>query len=400
MSEETVTVPSANGDSLHDTASGAIFRPVWAEIDLAALSHNVRILAAQVAPAELCAVVKADGYGHSAAIVAHQALRSGATRLAVALVEEGVLLRDAGIKAQILLLSEPSPTALTAAIGAGITPTLYTIEGIVAAHNAARRLGRRVAVHLKIDTGMHRVGADPGDALGLARLICDGDDLSLEGIWTHLCVADDPRDPYTATQIATFDATIGALGNHGIHAPVHHLANSAGAIAHPIARRDWVRSGIALYGYLPAPGLAASLVGELEPVLSLKAQVGLVRALSAGERPSYGRIRALAQDTQVAVVPLGYADGLPRCLGQNGGEVIIRGRRCPIIGNVTMDQIIVDCGGIDEVVVGDEVVLLGRQGSEQITADEWAALAGTITYEILCAIGPRVPRVVIPIPAG
>lgn len=277
----------------------------------------------------------------------------------------------------------------------GITPTLYSIEGIIGAQNAAHTLGVRVGVHLKIDTGMHRVGADPQDALGLAQLIAESEALELEGIWTHLSVADVPDDPYTEVQIALFDATVSALEVHGITAPIHHLANSAAAIARPNARRDWVRCGIALYGYLPAPELKGSLEEELMPVLSLKAQVSFVRPLDAGERPSYGRRRALEHDSDIAVVPLGYADGLPRRLGESGGEVLIRGRRRQIIGNVTMDQIMIDCASIGEVVAGDEVVLLGHQGRECISAEEWAQRTGTISYEILCAIGPRVPRVVV-----
>jgi alanine racemase len=396
MSDETMTGETTAGDQ----SLRAVFRPAWAEIDCAALAHNVRTMASVVTPAELCAVVKADGYGHSAVVIANEVLRAGATRLAVALVEEGLMLREAGIRAPILLLSEPSAPAIEACIDAEITPTLYSIDGIIAAHNGAARLGRTVAVHLKINTGMHRAGADPQDALGLARLITDGDDLFLEGIWSHFSVADDPDDSYTDTQIALFDATVQALGSYGITAPVHHLANSAGAIAHPSSRRDWVRSGLALYGYLPSDALGGILPAELEPVLSLKAQVSYVRPLDAGERPSYGRICALENDSDIAVVPLGYADGLPRILGQVGGEVLIRGRRRRIIGNVTMDQIMIDCAGIGEVVVGDEVVLLGRQGAEQITAQEWATKTDTITYEILCAIGPRVPRVVISAPAS
>ena len=372
-----------------------VYRPAWAEIDLGALAANVATMAAHVAPAELLAVVKADGYGHAAAVVAERALAAGATRLGVALVEEGLALREAGIVAPILILSEPSPQAMRDAIAAGITPTLYSIDGIISAHNAAMELGEVVGVHLKVDTGMHRVGADPQDTLQLASLINDGDDLRLEGIWTHLAVADRPSDSYTATQVMLFDATLAALERHGVTAPVHHLANSAAAISLSTTHRDWVRCGISLYGYLPSPELAGHLAAPLVPVLSLKAQVTYLRTLEAGERPSYGRIAPLSKDTDVAIVPLGYADGIPRNLGQVGGEVLIRGRRRPIVGNVTMDQIIVDCGSIGEVIVGDEVVLLGRQGTQRIDATEWARLVGTIPYEILCAIGPRVPRVVV-----
>ncbi len=378
-----------------EVSPGAIFRPVWAEIDCEALAHNAKTLLEHVSPSELCAVVKADGYGHSAVVVAQEVLRAGATRLAVALVEEGLQLREAGITAPILLLSEPRSQAMPACIVNTITPTLYSIDGIIGLHNAAHALGVRVGVHLKIDTGMHRVGADPQDVLGLARLIVDSENLELEGIWTHLSVADVVDDPYTTIQISLFDATVKALAVCGIVVPIHHVANSAAAILRPEARRDWVRCGIALYGYLPSPNLDSGLHRELEPVLSLKAQVSFVRTLDAGERPSYGRRQPLEKDSDVAVVPIGYADGLPRQLGERGGEVLIRGRRRRIIGNVTMDQIIVDCASIGEIVPGDEVVLLGRQGGEHISAEEWAWRTGTISYEILCAIGPRVPRVVV-----
>lgn len=387
-----------NGDESMsgETSSEVIFRPAWAEIDCAALAHNVAQMSALVAPSELCAVVKADGYGHSAVIVAEEALRAGATRLAVALVEEGIMLRDAGVDAPILLLSEPGPRGIHRCIRARITPTLYSIDGIIAAENACTELGVKSAVHLKIDTGMHRVGADPQDALMLARMIMDGDGLLLEGIWTHFSVADSPSDPYTALQIALFDATVDALASYGIRVPIQHLANSAGAIAHPSSRRQWVRSGIAMYGYLPSADLANCAQINLEPVLSLKAQVGFVRELGVGERPSYGRVRPLERDGDIAVIPLGYADGVPRRLAQAGGEVLIRGRRRPMIGNVTMDQIMVECKSTGEVAIGDEVVLIGRQGAECITAEEWASKVDTIAYEVLCAIGPRVPRVVLP----
>lgn len=373
-----------------------VYRPAWAEIDLAALRDNVRTIAKYVAPSELCAVVKADGYGHSAVAVAESVLSCGATRLAVALVEEGMMLRRAGITAPILLLSEPSARSIAAAIGAGITPTVYTLDGVIAAHNAAASECRRVGVHLKIDTGMHRVGADPHDVLQLARAIVDGGDLILEGLWTHFALADDPDEAYTDAQIALFDATCDELAESGITAPVHHLANSAGSITYPQARRSWVRCGLALYGYLPSQKVKEHFAGTLRPVLSLKAQVGFVRPLRVGERPSYGRIAALEADGDVAVVPLGYADGVPRSLGAVGGEVLIGGRRRGIIGNITMDQFMVECGTSGEINVGDEVVLLGRQGREEITADDWAMLVGTVPYEILCAIGPRVPRVLLP----
>jgi len=381
------------------------WRPAWADIDIDAVGHNARVLSALASPAALCAVVKADGYGHGALHAALGALEGGATWLAVALVEEGVALREAGIEAPILLLSEPPAEAMAEAVARRLVPTVYTGGGLAA-------LGRVVAdggfspieTHLKVDTGMHRVGADPPDALGLAENIADHPHLALGALWTHLAVADGPGQvdrEFTAAQLDRFDAVAATLASAGTRAPMVHVANSAGAIAYPEARRDMVRCGIALYGVAPTPALDEALAGatggqRLRPVLSLRTRVTYVRDLDAGARPSYGRRRPLAIRSTVATAPIGYADGVPRRLFDEGGEVLIRGIRRPLAGVVTMDQIVIDCGpvGTDPVEVGDEVVLLGRQGEEDITATEWADLLGTIPYEVLCDIGPRVPRLV------
>ena len=381
------------------------WRPAWADIDVEAVAHNARVLSALASPAALCAVVKADGYGHGALHAAFGALDGGATWLAVALVEEGVALREAGVEAPILLLSEPPTEAMAEAVARRLVPTVYTEGGLAA-------LGRVVAegglppleVHLKVDTGMHRVGADPPDALGLAEIVSGHLHLALGALWTHLAVADGPDQvdrEFTAAQLERFDAVMATLASAGIRPPMVHVANTAGTIAYPEARRDMVRCGIALYGVAPTPALdealAAATGGErLRPVLSLRTRVTYVRDLDPGARPSYGRRRPLARRSTVATAPVGYADGVPRRLFDEGGEVLIRGIRRPLAGAVTMDQIVVDCGpvGADPVEVGDEVVLLGRQGDQVITATEWADLLGTIPYEVLCDIGPRVPRLV------
>ena len=390
--------------------TGARHRPAWAEIDLGAVRHNAGVLARLAAPAQLCAVVKADAYGHGALVVARAALEGGASWLAVALVDEGVALREAGIEAPILLLSEPPPGAMADAVAAGLVPTLYTAAGIDALARAAAAVapGRQVAVHLKVDTGMHRVGADPADVPALIERIAGHPALVVAGLWTHLAVADGPGDEdrvFTAAQLEMLDRVRGALPAAALPAAgtaaglVVHAANSAAALAHPAARLDLVRCGIALYGELPAPHLGSELEGAgaaLRPVLSLRARVAHVRELDAGARPSYGRHRPLPARSVVATVPLGYADGVPRRLFETGGEVLIGGARRPLAGMVTMDQIVVDCGPPGSgppVAVGDEVVLLGTQGGERIGPGQWAAQLGTISYEILCGIGPRVPRV-------
>ncbi|HEX5266603.1 MAG TPA: alanine racemase [Acidimicrobiales bacterium] len=368
----------------------ARMRPAWAEIDLDAVAGNAASLVALVAPARLCAVVKADGYGHGAVEVARAATAGGAEWLAVALVEEGLELRQAGIGAPILVLSEAPPSALPDAVGAGLALTVYTAAGIAEAAGEGGRLARRVPVHLKVDTGMHRVGADPADAPALAGRIASEPALRFEGLWTHLAVADEPDDPFTGEQLARFDKVRAELAGRGLVPEMVHAANSGGALLHPAARLDLVRCGISLYGYPPAPGLAGG--ADLTPVLGLKAEVTLVRRLAAGERLSYGLRRPLPADSVVATVPLGYADGVVRALARAGAEVLVGGRRCPIAGTVTMDQLMVDCGPDAAVQPGDEVVLLGRQGSESVTAEEWARLLGTISYEVLCGVGPRVDR--------
>ena len=377
-------------------------RPAWAEIDLAAVAHNAALLSHLAAPAELCAVVKAHGYGHGGPAVARAALAGGAGRLAVALVDEGVELREHGVTAPVLLLSECDPAAAATALSFGLTPTLYSAEGIAAWSAAAAAAGRPVAVHVKVDTGMHRVGAMPEDLPAIAAAVVAEPSLELEGIWTHLPVADGEAEDraYTEGQLALFDHLVAELAAAGITAPLLHAANTAGAVAFPQARHDVVRCGIGLYGYLPGRSVQeafdAQAGGEqLRPAMALKARVVAVRTLPAGERPSYGRRRPLPTRSLVATVPIGYADGVPRSLFDGGFEVLIGGVRRPLAGTVTMDQLVVDCGDDESVRPGDEVVLLGRQGAEEITADDWAAMAGTISYEVVCGVGPRMPRIVL-----
>jgi alanine racemase len=360
-------------------------RPTWAEVDLGAVAHNVALLTERAAPAEVWAVVKADGYGHGAVPVARAALDAGARGLAVALVEEAVVLRDAGIDAPVLLLSEARPDEFVEVAALDLQPAVYSPAGIA----AAAAVGRPLRVHLKVDTGMHRVGADPHDAVELARSIVAAPTLTLEGLWTHCAVADEPSRPFTAEQLERFDHALADLAAEGIRPVVTHAANSAGAIAHPDARRTLVRAGIAVYGVDPSPDLAGEL--PLRPVLRLRSEVSFVKRVAEGEAISYGLHHTFDREATVATVPIGYADGVRRRLGLLHQEVLIRGRRHPIVGVVTMDQLMVDCG--DEAVeVGDEVVLLGRQGDEEVTAAEWAERLGTIGYEITCGIGPRVPR--------
>lgn len=368
-------------------------RWAWAEVSAAAIEHNVRVLSDAVAPSQLWAVVKANGYGHDAVTAARAALRGGAAGLCVALVQEGVQLRAAGIDAPILVLSEQPEATLADAIRNQLQLTVYSVGHVAAIAGAG---GVDVPVHLKVDSGMHRVGAAEGDAMTVADSVAASGATRLVGVFTHLAVADSPDDPYTLEQLARFDAVLARLASAGHRPVLVHAANSAGAIAHPGARYGMVRAGIAIYGISPGRGVdpLCRALG-LQPALSLKAKVSFVKRLAAGDRISYGLRHRFEQDTTVATVPIGYADGVSRRLHAVDGAVLIRGVRRRIVGVVTMDQMMVDCGD-DVVEVGDEVVLIGEQWSDgtvhRITAEEWADRLDTIAYEVLCGISSRVER--------
>lgn len=364
-------------------------RPTWADIDLAAITSNVGAIADLVAPAAVCAVVKADGYGHGSVPAGRAAIDAGASWLAVALVEEGRVLREAGITTPILVLSEPRPLEMVEVVAYDLTPTVYSGEGLAAAAAAANQGGRRLEVQLKIDTGMHRVGARPEDAVGLATAIADKGSIDLAGVWTHCAVADDPDPTYTNVQLDTYDAVCAEIEAAGLRVGMRHAGNSAVAIAHPRGRYDMVRVGIATYGVAPSPSLAGRI--ELAPAMTIRSEISFAKRISAGDRVSYGLVWEAPTDTTIVTVPIGYADGIRRRSGRVGGEVLIGGRRHPIVGQVTMDQLMVDCGDA-EVSAGDEVVLIGAQGGDRISAEEWAAKLDTIGYEVVCDIESRVPR--------
>jgi len=371
-------------------------RWAWAEVDLDAIAHNVEVVRRVVAPSAVWAVVKADGYGHGALDVTHAALAAGAEGLCVALVQEGVALREAGVTAPILVLSEQPPEQAGEIVAFDLQPTLASADG-VAAMSAAGALGGasgRVAVHLKVDTGMHRAGAQPESAVGMVRAIAAAGGLRLASIFTHLATADEPTSPANAIQIGRFDEALAEIRAAGLEVPRVHVANSAAALALADARRDFVRLGIAMYGIEPGPGVA-DLCADLRPALSLHARVSAVKTVAAGEGVSYGLRHVFDRDTVVATLPIGYADGVPRRLFGTGGEVLIHGTRRPIVGVVTMDQLMIDCGDTP-VAVGDEVVLIGAQigaaGCDAIPAEEWAARLGTIGYEIVCGISKRITR--------
>jgi alanine racemase len=366
-------------------------RQSFVEIDRVALTQNYRALVAHVAPANVCGVVKANGYGHGAFTAARAALDGGASMVAVALVDEAVELREAGIDAPILVLSEPADGDLREAIAHELEMVVATPEKIEAIADLTAGTAR---LHLKIDTGMHRVGCAPADASALVAQIESQPALELVGIATHCPVADEPDDVFTIAQVERFAAIVETLRPGLSKEPVIHAANSAAALALPAARFDMVRLGIATYGAPPAPHLS-DLV-EISPALSLRSVVSALRSVDTGDGVSYGHRWRAETDTTIATVPMGYADGIRRSSGQCGVEVLHRGRRCPIVGQVTMDQFMIDLGpdvNVQDAAVGDEVIVIGRQGNEQVSAIEIADRLGTISYEVFCDLSERLPRV-------
>ena len=374
--------------------------PTVARVRPAAIEANVRRLNERAGAAALCAVVKADGYGHGAAASARAAMAGGASWLAVATVPEALeiaeVAREAGRDMPVLMLSEVAPNL--AAEAAAVCPerVRFTVASAAGVRALASAAGAERTVHLKVDTGMHRMGALPEELEAVVEALREaGSGLHVEGVWTHLAVADAPDDPFTAEQLRRFDQALTALRGLGMSTGVVHAANSAGLLAHPDARRDLVRAGIAVYGVPPSPELDGAV--PLEPAMELVSRVTAVRTVPPGESVSYGRHWWTTEPARVATVAIGYADGIQRSSGPAGVEVLVRGRRCPIVGVVTMDQLMVavDPGIADEAAVGDEVVLIGRQGAAEITATEIAQRLDTIAYEVLTSVSARVPRVVI-----
>ena len=367
-------------------------RPAWVEVDLDAIAANVRTLAAEVAPARLLAVVKADAYGHGAVPVARAATEAGAAWLGVALVEEALELRAAGIPAPLLVLSEPHPAAADACAANRVAVTICTRAGVRAFGAAGRRAGRPLAAHLKVDTGMHRQGCAPAELPDLVAAALAEPGLAVEGLWSHCAVADEAaKTATTDAQLARFRDALAAAAAAGLEPRWHHLANSAGATLREDARFDLVRTGIEIYGLAPSTELADQVRARLRPALALRAAVSAVRTVEAGERVSYGHRWEAPRRTRVATLPVGYADGLRRGLS---GRIRVRlgGRDLAQVGTVTMDQVMVDVGEVD-VEVGQVATLLGDPAKGEPGVAEWAAALDTIDYEITCGLSPRLPRV-------
>lgn len=372
-------------------------------VHLDAIEANLRAIRAHIGgrqgPQVLLAI-KADGYGHGALPIARLAQqRRLADRLGVATVPEGIALREAGITLPILKLSGVFAEEAPAAVAQGVDLTVPDLATARIVQDAAAGVGRTVAVHLKVDTGMRRIGCDPRDAPGLAAaIVAQCPQLRVEGVFTHLPAGDTPtEDEFTAGQVARFAAVREAVEKAVRRRLLAHAANSAGVLAHPSSWFDMVRPGIMVYGSYPDPDVPRTV--PLQPALSWVSRVSFVKEVPAGETVGYGRTWTAPAATRIATVPVGYADGYNRHLS-NRGQVLIRGRRLPVVGRVCMDQLMVDAGPASGarpgagsgITVGDAVTLLGRDGTEEITAAEMAGWLGTIPYEVTCAIAPRVTR--------
>ena len=365
-------------------------RWAWVEVDLGAIQKNVALLVKQAGKAQLWATVKANGYGHGAVQVARAALGAGATGLCVALADEAHELRQAKITAPILIVSEQPATQFEQMLRDDVVATLYNESTINSYAKTASDLGIVGKVHLKVDTGMHRVGAPVASAMTRCRQIKSLASLQLEGVYTHFAAADLPSHDETDKQQQRFDNVVAELDRESLRPKYVHTSNSAAAMRVLSATTDIARVGIAIYGIAPSSELE-SFAKDLQPALSLHARVSHVQHLAKGEGVSYGLRTKLSQAATIATLPIGYADGIQRRLWKVGGEVLIGGKRCPIVGVVTMDQLMVNCGDAD-VQIGDHAVLIGTQDSQSISANEVAAKLETIGYEIVCGISARVPR--------
>ncbi|GEA14093.1 MAG: alanine racemase [Moorella sp. (in: firmicutes)] len=367
-------------------------RPVWAEIDLDAIAHNVRAIKKILAPqTEIMAIVKANAYGHGAVPVARTALASGVTWLGVATLDEALALREEGITAPLLILGYTPAEDAGRVVAADLSQTVFSLEQARVLNAAAAAAGTRARLHLKIDTGMGRLGFLPDRAVAEALAIARLPHVRLEGIFTHFAAADAADKTYTRRQLALFQRVITDLEQQGITFPWRHAANSGAIIDLPETHFNLVRAGIILYGHYPSPEVRRERL-DLRPAMTLKTRVVLVKEVPAGTYISYGCTYCTPAPARIATLPVGYADGYSRLLS-NRAEVLIRGRRAPVIGRVCMDQCMIDVTAVPEASTGDEVVLFGHQGEQYLPVEEVAAWMGTINYEILCLISGRVPRV-------
>ena len=371
------------------SGAAAIFQKTRAEINLGALEHNYRYLRSRIDEGvKVIAVVKADAYGHGAETVSKTLASMGVDSLAVATMDEAVALRKEGIESPIIVFGGALPGEEAAAIHYGVLPAVHSIEALGRLSQSAKALGMEVGYHLKVDTGMGRVGIDYRHLGMFLDHAMELPSVRLEGVFTHLSSADEDSSDYSSLQLERFRSGLEEIYSRNIEVGMVHAANSAGVLFHPESWFDAVRPGVALYGINPSSNWQDP---ELHPVLSFKSSVSLIKKVPAGSPLSYGRTFVTERDSVIASVPVGYADGLSFLLS-NRGSVIVRDTLAPIVGRITMDTTLVDVTDVPGVSFGDEVMLIGESSSVSITAEGIAETIGTIPYEVLCNISKRVPR--------
>ncbi len=375
---------SGVSESLRD-----LHRPTWAEIDLDALVQNLAVVRRRTDPRPVLAVVKAEAYGHGATRIARTFEEEGVEWLGVALPEEGVELRKAGVRRPIFVLGGFAPPQADLLLTHNLTPAIYRPDQAEALARASSNRGVRATAHIKIDSGIGRLGVPAPDLPAfLTALRPWTDRIEIEGVFSHLAVADDPREPYTTRQIAIFHEAVATIRQAGLNPSVIHLANSAAVIDHQPAWLTLVRPGLILYGYPPSNRMSPV---PIRPVLSLRSRIIYIKEVPPGTSIGYGRTFTAERTCRIATLAIGYDDGLPRLLS-NRGHVLLGGRRAPIVGRISMDLTTVDVSHLDNIALGDEAILLGSAGEERLGADLLATWAETIPWEILCGIGSRVPR--------
>lgn len=363
------------------------YRPVWAEINLGALQRNYSRLAGQT-KSELMPIVKADAYGHGVIPIVGALRDCGAKRFGVALLEEALEIKQIFPELTLMVLGVTPPEASDRLVRDDIIPGISSLANAEALSAAAAKQRRTARLHIKIDTGMGRIGFRPGDVRDILR-IAALPNLFIEGIYMHFAAADDADLSFSRIQLERFNEICRTLAEQGLKIPIRHAANSAALIRLPESHYELVRPGVILYGLPPSP--VVGYAADVEPVLSWKTKISHIKEIEAGETVSYGRTFTASAPTRVATIPLGYADGLRRTLS-NSGEVLLRGKRVPIIGRICMDQTMLDITAISDAAVGDLVTLIGRDGEESIDAAEMGDKIGTINYEVTCGISKRVPR--------
>ncbi len=362
-------------------------RNVWAEVDLSAIAHNVQVTKKSLeAGTKLCAVVKADAYGHGAVPVAAAAVAAGADYLAVSMTQEAIELREAGIVAPILILGAMTPGHEKALIENNVTQAVFSLDTAKSLSAVAVLENKIAKVHLAVDTGMNRIGCRPGEAGELAAAIAALPHIELEGVFSHFARADEADKTYSRLQQARFAEALKNIAAQGIDIPIKHLDNSAGITEIPECHYNMVRQGITLYGWWPSQEVKQCL--DIKPVMTLKAEIVFIKDVPVGEKVSYGGTFTTERPTKLATLPLGYADGISRKLS-NKGYVSIRGCKAPIVGRVCMDQMMVDVTDIPDATVGDEVIIFGEG---VISLDTVAAWMETINYEVVCLLSTRIPR--------